>query len=170
VHFAIHYADMALGTALAARLVFPVLGAVILDAVTAIKPLIVNFYFGLPELAMVETLKAAGAVILASVIAVRAAVVLQNRSADTVIAQGFEAGRYRGMSQGYVDSGTAGNFALVLQMVDAGSLEVTAGGGAAGGHGIAPVYFGGWNAGQARRPSPGGQFGNVTLSQENQFK
>ena len=135
-----YYADMALGEAPAARSVFPIFGAELLDAVTAIKPPIVSFHFGLPEPAVVETLKAAGATILASATTVRGSVASQNRGADAVIAQGFEAGGHRNTFLGDVDSVTVGTFALVPQFVDEVSLPLIAAGGVAGRRGIAAAF------------------------------
>ncbi|MEE8172310.1 MAG: nitronate monooxygenase family protein, partial [Alphaproteobacteria bacterium] len=135
-----YYAEMALGEAPAARSIFPIFGAEMLDAVTALKPPVVSFHFGLPEPAMVETLKQAGAVILASATTVREAVALEQGGVDAVIAQGYEAGGHRGTFLGDVESGTVGTFALVPQVADAVRLPVIAAGAVADGRGIAAAF------------------------------
>ena len=135
-----YYAEMKLGEAPPARSVFPIFGAEMLAAVTALKPPVVSFHFGLPEPAMVETLKQAGAVILASATTVREAVALQEGGADAVIAQGYEAGGHRGTFLGDVESGTMGTFALVPQVADAVRLPVIAAGAVADGRGIAAAF------------------------------
>lgn len=135
-----YYDEMALGEAPTARSVFPVFGAEMLAAVTALKPPVVSFHFGLPEPAMIETLKEAGAVILASATTVREAVALEEGGVDAVIAQGYEAGGHRGTFLGDVESGTVGTFALVPQVVDAVRLPVIAAGAVADGRGIAAAF------------------------------
>jgi len=133
-----YYDELALDEAPAARSVFPIFGPEMLGAVTALKPPVVSFHFGLPERSVVKTLKSADAVILVSATAVREAVALEDGGADAVIAQGHEAGGHRGAFLGDVESGTVGTFALVPQVADAVSVPVIAA--VADGRGIAAAF------------------------------
>ena len=135
-----YYAEMGLGEAPAARSIFPIFGAEMLDAVTALRPPVVSFHFGLPERGVIDALKQAGAVILGSATTVREAVALEAGGADAVIAQGHEAGGHRGTFLGDVESGSVGTFALVPQVVDAVGLPVIAAGAVADGRGIAAAF------------------------------
>lgn len=110
-------------------------GEEMLEAVLVSRPQIVSFHFGLPETSIVERLKAAGCIILSSATTAHEAMDLEERGADAVIAQGFEAGGH----QGYYledESSRIGTFALVPQVVDAVSVPVIAAGGIADGRGI----------------------------------
>jgi len=135
-----YYGELELGEAPAARAAIPVFGEEMLEAVTALRPPIVSFHFGLPERGVIEKLKQAGAVILASATTVREAKALEAGGADAVIAQGYEAGGHRGTFLGDVESGTVGTFALVPQVVDAVALPVIAAGAVADGRGIAAAF------------------------------
>lgn len=66
------------------------------DLLEAFQPRIVSFHFGLPAPAMLERIKAWGAIVLASATTVAEGLWLQRRGADVVIAQGVEAGGHRG--------------------------------------------------------------------------
>ncbi|MDP6818731.1 MAG: nitronate monooxygenase [Alphaproteobacteria bacterium] len=135
-----YYAELALGEAPAARSIFPIFGEEMLAAVTALRPPVVSFHFGLPERGVIDALKQTGAVILGSATTVREAVALQAGGADAVIAQGYEAGGHRGTFLGDVESGSVGTFALVPQVVDAVGLPVIAAGAVADGRGIAAAF------------------------------
>ena len=115
-----YYAELELGEAPAARSVFPIFGAEMLAAVTALKPPVVSFHFGLPEHATIETLKASGAVILASATTVREAVALEQGGVDAVIAQGYEAGGHAA-GAGADGRGIAAAFALGASGVQIGT-------------------------------------------------
>ena len=64
--------------------------------VEELRPAVVSFHFGLPEPALVDRVKATGAVVLASATTPEEAVWLAARGVDAVIAQGAEAGGHRG--------------------------------------------------------------------------
>ncbi len=135
-----YYKELELGEAPAARSIFPIFGEEMLAVVTELSPKVASFHFGLPERAMIDALKQAGAVILASATTVREAIALEAGGADAIIAQGVEAGGHRGTFLGDVESGTVGTFALVPQVVDAVNLPVIAAGGVADGRGIAAAF------------------------------
>ncbi|MBT3170991.1 MAG: DUF561 domain-containing protein [Rhodospirillaceae bacterium] len=135
-----YYNELELGDAPAARSIFPIFGKEMLAVVTELSPKVASFHFGLPERAMIDALKEAGAVILASATTVCEAIALEAGGADAVIAQGVEAGGHRGTFLGDVESGTVGTFALVPQVVDAVRVPVIAAGGVADGRGIAAAF------------------------------
>lgn len=104
------------------------------------KPEIVSFHFGLPDKALMERVKAAGCIVLASATIVREAVWLERNGADVVIAQGAEAGGHRGMFMTSDILTQPGTMALVPQIVDAVRVPVIAAGGIADGRGIAAAF------------------------------
>jgi nitronate monooxygenase len=95
------------------------------------KPEVVSFHFGLPDQAVVDTIKSSGIFIQSSATTVAEARILERRGVDAVIAQGIEAGGHRATFTG-VDIGMqAGLFSLLPQVVDAVSVPVIAAGGIA---------------------------------------
>jgi nitronate monooxygenase len=105
-----------------------------------LKPEVVSFHFGLPEPALLDRVKAAGAIVLASATVVREAVWLEQHGADVIIAQGADAGGHRGMFLTESLAEQVGTFSLLPQVVDAVKLPVIAAGGIADGRGIAAAF------------------------------
>ncbi len=105
--------------------------------VEALRPHVVSFHFGLPDAALLERVKASGALVLSSATTVAEARWLAGHGADAVIAQGWEAGGHRAMFLDDDIDGQVGTFALVPQIVDAIDLPVIAAGGIADGRGMA---------------------------------
>lgn len=101
------------------------------------KPEVVSFHFGLPELALLERVKAANCLVLGSATTVNEARWLEDHGCDAIIAQGYEAGGHRGMFLVDDIATQPGTFALVPQVVDAVNVPVIAAGGIADGRGIA---------------------------------
>jgi nitronate monooxygenase len=108
--------------------------------VEELKPEIVSFHFGLPEPKLLQRVKAAGAIVLASATIVKEAIWLEENGADVIIAQGAEAGGHRGMFLTDNIAEQPGTFALVPQVVDAVKVPVIAAGGIADGRGIAAAF------------------------------
>jgi nitronate monooxygenase len=108
--------------------------------VEELKPQIVSFHFGLPESALLRRVKAAGCVVIGSATTTAEARWLEERGADAVIAQGFEAGGHRGMFLTDNLATQVGTFALVPQVVDAVKVPVIAAGAIGDARGIAAAF------------------------------
>lgn len=100
------------------------------------RPKVVSFHFGLPETALLERVKATGAVVLSSATTVEEAVWLEDHGCDAVIAQGAEAGGHRGNFLTHDMATQIGTFALVPQVADAVTVPVIAAGGITDARGI----------------------------------
>jgi nitronate monooxygenase len=100
------------------------------------RPAVVSFHFGLPEPALLERVRQAGARILASATTVAEARWLDARGVDAIIAQGLEAGGHRGMFLGADPTMQVGTFALLPQVVAAVRVPVIAAGGIADARGV----------------------------------
>ena len=110
------------------------------QVVEEMKPEVVSFHFGLPEKSLLDRVKAAGCVVIASATIVREAIWLERNGADAIIAQGAEAGGHRGMFMTDSIANQPGTMALVPQIVDAVKVPVIAAGGIADGRGIAAAF------------------------------
>ena len=114
--------------------------ATMCEVVEETKPEIVSFHFGLPEPRLLDRLKAGSFLIMSSATTADEARWLEDRGADVVIAQGFEAGGHRGIFLTQDMSADlarqAGTFALVPQVVDAVKVPVIAAGGITDARGI----------------------------------
>jgi nitronate monooxygenase len=111
--------------------------AALCERVEALKPEVVSFHFGLPDPALLQRVKATGAIVLGSATTVAEGRWLAERGCDAVIAQGYEAGGHRGNFLTHDMAAQPGTIALVPQMVDALRVPVIAAGGIADGRGMA---------------------------------
>lgn len=105
-----------------------------------LRPSVVSFHFGLPEAALLNRVKASGAVVLASATTVAEARWLEARGCDVIIAQGFEAGGHRGMFLTTDVHTQVGSMALLPRVVDAVRVPVLASGGIGDARGIAAAF------------------------------
>lgn len=110
------------------------------DVVVELKPAVVSFHFGLPDRALLDPVRAAGAKIVSSATTVAEARWLEDHGVDAVIAQGYEAGGHRGMFLTEDVAAQPGTFALVPQIVDAVKVPVIAAGAIADARGIAAAF------------------------------
>lgn len=107
------------------------------ELVAAFAPPVVSFHFGLPSAALMQRVRAWGAVVLSSATTLEEALWLEANGADAVIAQGLEAGGHRGMFLSDDITTQIGSFALLPQLVRALRVPVIAAGGIADAHGVA---------------------------------
>jgi nitronate monooxygenase len=109
-------------------------------SVEELKPEVVSFHFGLPAPALLQRVRATGAIVMSSATTVKEAIWLEENGADVIIAQGAEAGGHRGMFLTENIAEQPGTFALVPQVVDAVKVPVIAAGGIMDGRGIAAAF------------------------------
>jgi len=126
--------DLAAVPAGAGRIPF---SAATADLLEPFRPRVVSFHFGLPAPELVARVKSWGSVVLSSATTVDEARWLVAHGADTVIAQGLEAGGHRGMFLTDDISTQTGSFALLPQIVAAVEVPVIAAGGIADAAGVA---------------------------------
>lgn len=107
------------------------------ELLSAFRPPVVSFHFGLPSADLMQHLRGWGAKILCSATTEAEAIDLETRGVDAIIAQGVEAGGHRGM---YLTGDVAtqiGTIALLPQIARAVRVPVIAAGGIADERGIA---------------------------------
>ena len=105
--------------------------------VEEVRPEVVSFHFGLPADALLDRVRATGAMVIGNATSVDEARRLAARGVDAIIAQGWEAGGHAGR---FLDADPAeqmGLIALVPQIVDTVDVPVIAAGGIADARGMA---------------------------------
>lgn len=114
--------------------------AALCDVVLELRPGVVSFHFGLPETDLLERIKAESIIVLGCATTVAEARWLEQRGADAIIAQGYEAGGHRGMFLTENVAAQVGTFSLVPQVAGAVRVPVIAAGGIADARGIAAAF------------------------------
>jgi nitronate monooxygenase len=107
-----------------------------LAMLTATRPAVVSFHFGLPQPWRIATLKAAGCILLASVTSLAEALAARAAGVDMLVAQGFEAGGHRGTFDPNAPDDRLGVMALTRLLVEQAGLPVIAAGGIMDGRGV----------------------------------
>jgi nitronate monooxygenase len=107
------------------------------EAVLAARPPVLSFVMGVPDVAIMQALKARGIKTIGTATTVEEAVVIADAGADAVVASGSDAGGHRGSFLRPVESSLIGTFSLVPQIRRAVRIPVIAAGGVADGQGIA---------------------------------
>lgn len=108
--------------------------------VEEVRPEVVSFHFGLPDGALLDRVKAAGAKVVSSATTADEARWLEDHGVDAIVAQGCEAGGHRGIFLTEDVGQQPGLFALLPQVVDAVEVPVIAAGGIADARGIVAAF------------------------------
>lgn len=103
------------------------------------RPAVVSFHFGVPPTSVIETLRASGAMLIASVTSLVEAQAVAAAGLDALVAQGCEAGGHRGTFDENARDDQLGTLALTRLLVARQPLPVIAAGGIMDGAGIAAV-------------------------------
>jgi nitronate monooxygenase len=107
------------------------------DILSAFRPSVVSFHFGLPAPALLARVKTWRPTILASATTVDEARWLEAHGVNAIIAQGLEAGGHRGMFLSEDLTTQVGTFSLLPQIIRAVRVPVIAAGGIADAAGVA---------------------------------
>lgn len=104
-----------------------------------VRPDVVSFHFGLPDVAKIRALKHAGIVLLASATSLQEAQACARAGVDAIVAQGIEAGGHRGIFDLDAADQELTTAALVKTLVDHLDLPVIAAGGVMNGQDVAQM-------------------------------
>ncbi|MDD0845253.1 NAD(P)H-dependent flavin oxidoreductase [Pseudomonas sp. Gutcm_11s] len=107
-----------------------------LEVLLELRPAVVSFHFGLPEVAWIARLKDAGIRLLACVTTAAEARLAEAAGVDALVAQGVEAGGHRGVFTPENGDTSLGTLALVRLLAQQSSLPIIAAGGIMDGAGI----------------------------------
>jgi nitronate monooxygenase len=112
------------------------------------RPPVVSFHFGLPAAEVIEALRGAGIVLLATATSPAEGKAVAAAGIDAVVAQGYEAGGHRGVFDPAAPDDRLGTMALTRLLVKALDIPVIAAGGIMDGAGIAAALALGATAAQ----------------------
>jgi nitronate monooxygenase len=107
-----------------------------LAALVAAKPRVVSFHFGLPSAERIRALRAAGIALIASATSLAEGRAAASAGVQAVVAQGYEAGGHRGVSDPDAHDDCLGTFALTRLLVRELDVPIIAAGGIMDGAGI----------------------------------
>src|SRR5262249_57166347 len=92
-----YYRELGIDAAtLTPRIDLPPFGNAACAVIEEVRPEVVSFHFGLPEPRLVDRVKEAGCKVISSATTVDEACWLEERGADAIIAQGYDAGGHLG--------------------------------------------------------------------------
>ena len=111
----------------------------VLEVLVQLRPRVVSFHFGLPTPKQLQTLRAAGIVLIASATSLAEGRAIAASGMDAVVAQGIEAGGHRGMFDPAAHDDCLTTIALTRLLVRNLNIPVIAAGGIMDGAGIAAV-------------------------------
>lgn len=118
------------------------------DALTAERPAVISFHFGLPDRSTISALKNAGIRLWSTATNLDEALSAEGAGVDAIVAQGFEAGGHRGVFDPDAADSEVGTLALVRMLTEKIGLPVIAAGGIMDGAGIAAALQAGAVAAQ----------------------
>jgi nitronate monooxygenase len=110
-----------------------------LEVLVQLRPRVVSFHFGLPTPKQLQTLRAAGIVLIASATNLAEGQAIAESGMDAVVAQGIEAGGHRGMFDPAAHDDCLTTIALTRLLIRNLNIPVIAAGGIMDGAGIAAV-------------------------------
>jgi nitronate monooxygenase len=112
------------------------------------RPPVVSFHFGLPAREVIDSLRDAGVVLLATATSLDEGKAVADAGVDAVVAQGYEAGGHRGVFDPAAPDDRLGTMALTRLLVRKLDAPVVAAGGVMDGAGIAAALTLGASAAQ----------------------
>lgn len=107
-----------------------------LSLLLEVRPAVVSFHFGLPDLRRINALKQVGCLLLATATNLSEAEAAVSAGIDAIIAQGWEAGGHRGVFDPEAPDDRLGTVALTRLLVKRTGVPIIAAGGIMDGQGI----------------------------------